>query len=1085
MSIWKEFFVSQSGCDRAEGTAAHPFRTLKRAAAAVRLVNREACGDIVVHLQGELNLDEPFTLYAGDSGFNGHKIIYKGENGASITGYKALKNWKRDENGVWHACALGVRARQIFLDDGIRLANASAPRDPNWKVVPEGYECPPGFLAGLRSPGDLEFAYNHPCWEEGRLQACGARGDVLLMKQPGFRMAAVDSNYYSIPDKMYNAYEFINGDNQWCVDTRANEICCRFAENVDPNEHLVRLCALDQLVILRGSYDAPVHDIVFDGVTFQYATWLLPNDAFGLIAIQANCRQVAPRWLDGWSKPIGTVVGYAAKNCAFLNNVFTHMGGTGLSLERGCCDNLIEGNRFYDLGNGAVTLGDNTRLDAHPFRGDARIRVMNNRILNNYVTRIGVDHPGMPAVTVWHTTATEIAHNEIAYVPYTGISLGWGWGANDTDKADPTIESGHYIHHNHIHHVLLEKIDGGAVYLLGSLPGTLISCNNVHDQPHDFGTLYYDDGTQWVTMANNIVYNTVRSVIMKGAHNTLFDNYFEFDDNNMIASADPSNATCGNHVLPDLNFPLPLLNGAGLERPYLSLLPEETCADKARFKTVRTFDGRIWRNTAADEGNGSRAVNGDTSCLTDELTAGSGWLVDLGRGYDLNELVINGAGQARLLIESTVDGNTFEKVAELSGPGLVNIARHARDVRVTITEGRFALSELAAYTGTAPRRDKRYVGHELGLVSLAAGRAYVGEAGIRLVPKGVYADGLREAFRGETRYTVSDETVARVDENGHVDALADGVVTLRCEFDGVTLETALQVYTDVIETVSFRTDRTCYHAGENGSFTDLSARMLSGRVCDLNACTVNFTADDERILKINGYDFLTKAPGMTLVTATVTFDGHRAEAHRNISVMPAEWDCALLGRAVGELEFDGRNWHLTNTGDNVFSAADHCSYLYRFVDLSDYPDGVTVVSRFDDIDNHATGITMAGVMIRPRITADSMCVTFRYQPARFVREDKTVPWAVPVTMRMADYCNTGCASTPTLKLGNRLLLTYKDKTVYLHQQTDGGEPVLVYKVENFDAGERFSLGVFHCSGDTRIQSYACGSDLQILPNTIV
>jgi hypothetical protein len=98
-----------------------------------------------------------------------------------------------------------------------------------------------------------------------------------------------------------------------------------------------------------------------------------------------------------------------------------------------------------------------------------------------------------------------IRHNEVAQVPYTGISLGWGWTKTANAMRDNRVQA------NYIHHYAQHTYDVAGVYTLSAQPGTLISENRVdeigrapyvHDPDHWF-YLYLDEGSSNITVQDN------------------------------------------------------------------------------------------------------------------------------------------------------------------------------------------------------------------------------------------------------------------------------------------------------------------------------------------------------------------------------------------------------------------------------------------------------------------------------------------------------------------------------------------------------------------------------------------------------
>ena len=102
---WKEFYVSPSGDDQAEGTKEAPFKTVEKARQAVDAVNEEMTGDIIVNIAaGDYFIDETIQMTKADSGFNGHEVIYRCDGApgtARLIGGQKVSGWAMaDENDV-------------------------------------------------------------------------------------------------------------------------------------------------------------------------------------------------------------------------------------------------------------------------------------------------------------------------------------------------------------------------------------------------------------------------------------------------------------------------------------------------------------------------------------------------------------------------------------------------------------------------------------------------------------------------------------------------------------------------------------------------------------------------------------------------------------------------------------------------------------------------------------------------------------------------------------------------------------------------------------------------------------------------
>ena len=129
----------------------------------------------------------------------------------------------------------------------------------------------------------------------------------------------------------------------------------------------------------------------------------------------------------------------------------------------------------------------------------------NNTISNNYITRVADYFWSSPGITAYYVDHLEISNNHLEDLPYSGISLGWGWIFN----TDSTTCHDNLIKGNFIKNIMTECYDGGGIYTLGQQPGTVIEQNYIRYCRLDYGTLYLDGGSSGITVRDNITEDTI------------------------------------------------------------------------------------------------------------------------------------------------------------------------------------------------------------------------------------------------------------------------------------------------------------------------------------------------------------------------------------------------------------------------------------------------------------------------------------------------------------------------------------------------------------------------------------------------
>jgi hypothetical protein len=587
------YHVAPYGSDANPGTEQQPLKSLAKARDTVRSVNKAMTEDIVVYLHGKtFTLEEPLRLDGRDSGTGGHRVVYKAAEGQTpiISGGKAVRGWTKDGERRWKAAWSGGDSRQLYVN-GVRAQRARGPApegmgrygDLKFFDGDAGHTAPGEAMAEWRNQGDIELGYynswGHMICKVKSIARDGAGGVKIAMQQPWFTLCSrKEGVQIQLPAYIENAIELLDEPGEWYLDKPAKTIYYIPREGENMETASVVAPVLETLVELWGTLDEPVHDIRFEGISFADATWLSPN-RIGHADEQANFTFAAANIFERdkhlvnvhneYLKSPANVVLHAAKSIRFERCTFTRLGGAALDIESGSQENVVSGCHFHDISGSAVQIGDVLPSDHHP--DDPRLIVQGNQVTNCLIERVGVEFQDSIGVYGGYVRDTLIAHNEIRDLPYSGVSVGWGWGEEDAGGgayqvipylySTPTPCGNNRIEYNHIHDVMLLRNDGGGIYTLGNQKGTVIRGNHIHDNNKGGGPggIYLDEGSGFIEITGNAVYGVDTPM-----------NYNNKAQNRI--------ATCNEHANffgakpGEAGFQQSVADTAGLEAPYRDIL---------------------------------------------------------------------------------------------------------------------------------------------------------------------------------------------------------------------------------------------------------------------------------------------------------------------------------------------------------------------------------------------------------------------------------------------------------------------------------------------------------------------------------
>ncbi|MFD4752954.1 discoidin domain-containing protein [Streptomyces sp. NPDC058426] len=599
--------VSPHGKDTGTGTAARPFKTLAHARDHVRSVRKRVHGDIRVELaDGTYRLDRTLTLDARDSGANGTTVTWAAAPGAHpvISGGERITGWQpADGDGKVFKAPIGdLRARQLYVDGAPQTRARTENEWPGgWQKTKTGYTFTDDSLTHLKRPSDLEVVSSWG-WKLMRCPVESVNDHTMTMRRPCWDNANLqEGQEITTPTWLENAREFVDTPGEWYIDHAAGEVYYYPKQGQDLDRAEVTVPTVQDLVDLNGTASAPVRDVSFDGLTFSYSTWLEPSSDEGHIEGQAGFRMVGEDNPDfdstrlHWKKTPGAVNTSFTKNVSFTGNTFTHLGAVGLNLNTGSQGTEITGNVFRQISATGIQVGGvDYYRDAHPT--DTRDIVRDTTVSNNVVTRTADQYRGSLGILAGYTDHTAITHNKVYDLPYSGISVGWGWGLTDKGgnpsyvnngkvpvATTPTTSRNTVVSYNDIGDIMKNQADGGAVYTLGANPGGRVSDNYVHGVPeHAYGAVYHDEMSRGWTNTNNAFCGvTYQWMLMNhGIENNASGNFTDNAGYAVQGGSFDNTVRNNTKVGGCAQLPASIVKQAGLEPAYRHLDPGPAVTDR-------------------------------------------------------------------------------------------------------------------------------------------------------------------------------------------------------------------------------------------------------------------------------------------------------------------------------------------------------------------------------------------------------------------------------------------------------------------------------------------------------------------------
>lgn len=566
----------QQGDDTNDGSLLSPFRTIARAKAEVRLVNGNMTGNLVVYLrEGTYPLQSPLLFDAADSGTNGYEVVYQayGQEKPVVSGGQTVTGWTLHDavRNIYKAdLDVPVATRQLFVNGQRAVRARSGSGLPNVAQTTSGYTTSMVEMAGWAYPNHAELVFKEGFTNPRNVIASVYASEgvaTITMQEPGWTYNRNKGGTQpKLPVYIENAYELLDEPGEWYLEPSGHTIYYkpRAGENVAAS--VFEIPVLEELLKLEGTLEHPVHDIRFENIDFTLATWLAPGTEIGHPDAQSNILRYGQSGAYRNETFSGAAVSLRmAQAIVFERTRFTKLGGAGINMFEGSQNNRVSGSVFTDISASGLQIGEPNRNNAYTVNpADVRYVLKNNIVMNNYISNIGVDYQSSVGIFGGYTDGLYIAHNEISDVPYSGVTVGWGWSSDMTSARDNRIVN------NYVHDVMQELHDGAALYTLSAQPGSVIKGNYINNGT-DPGGIYLDQGSSYFHVTDNVVRQVSQWLKLTSANNINNVIQLNYVDNGIYSDAGAHNIIGRTTLFPGGSPPqdaLRIMAHAGIESRY-------------------------------------------------------------------------------------------------------------------------------------------------------------------------------------------------------------------------------------------------------------------------------------------------------------------------------------------------------------------------------------------------------------------------------------------------------------------------------------------------------------------------------------
>ncbi|KWK22064.1 hypothetical protein WT77_19295 [Burkholderia stagnalis] len=559
----RDIYVSPTGSDSADGGPQTPVASIGRAKAMVRALLRMPTLNEDIHVKlggGVYFIDGPLVFTNEDSGTAQVRVYFEsltGQQPRIVGGLTTKLNWQRFSGDVWVADINPYNYLAAYDRNGQRVANAvfrdlyvnRAPairaRYPKLKAVLgdsylttldwnmsekfpliERYDGTMDLAAVVKKsflsqgPDCANASKRHPVefvsqqqWTQNFIRIGGfdsgtfdGHPHISLYPCAAEKSAlqhgdGAETKVSRSPYHLENSLDFLSAANEWYFDAEASKLYYMPPGGSDPNQMEFMIPTLETLISIKGrSASQPVMNLTFSGLTFESTTFYDPA-TYGYVNQQASMYRRG----NVYARQPAAVSVSNAQGLVFSGNTFQNLGAEGLQFVDSSANDTITGNVFHDIGGTCLSVGGGDQGGASSTQAPlSALMSDHDTVSNNRIWSCGTRYAGSVGIFAMYAKNLTISGNYLRYLPYTGISVGWGWNNGDVGMRTNVVRG------NQIFDFMRLLYDGAAIYTQGIQPSSEISGNRIGlmlpfplYKGYPPAGIYLDEGSDYITVREN------------------------------------------------------------------------------------------------------------------------------------------------------------------------------------------------------------------------------------------------------------------------------------------------------------------------------------------------------------------------------------------------------------------------------------------------------------------------------------------------------------------------------------------------------------------------------------------------------